>query len=234
MHLPGFRKGRFTRPDPEDRAVAMKALRAVIFDLDGVLTDTARFHYLGWKRLADETGRTFDEKFNERFKGVSRIECAKMLFPDEKDLVRLSTLADRKNRYFVEMVETLTPKDLFPGVSDLLTALKNVKILSAVASASRNAGRILEKLEALPLFDVVVDGNDVKRSKPAPDCFLRAAVKLGVPAEHCVVVEDAEAGVEAAHNAGMAVVGIGALPKADALVTVFQEITLELLKGIQQ
>jgi beta-phosphoglucomutase len=210
-------------------------LQAVIFDLDGVLVDTARFHTLGWRRLADERGVPFDGAFNERFKGVSRMECARMLFPDERDEKRLTELADRKNRYFLENVETLTPRDLYPGVTALIKDLKKSNIRIAVASASKNAPRILERLGIAALFDAVVDGSHTVNSKPAPDGFLLAAKKMNVPPSDCAVVEDAAAGIAAARAAGMRSVGLGAcdiLGKADKVVPRFCDITLGLLKSL--
>lgn len=210
----------------------MTKLAAVIFDLDGVLVDTARFHYLAWQRLADEEGVPFDREFNERFKGVSRRECVRMLFPDRPDPEKLTSLATRKNEYYKEMVETLTPADLFEGARPLIEELRRAGVLTAIASVSKNTARVVEKLEVQALFDAVVDGNDVVNSKPAPDVFLLTAERLVVAPGECVVLEDAQAGVVAAHAAGMPAVGIGSpqrLHQAQCVVASVREISVAML-----
>ena len=193
-------------------------LRAVIFDLDGVITDTSRFHYLCWKKLADEYHVHFDEKFNERFKGVSRRDCAQLLFPDIQDDTQLDALAEQKNRYYVDMIQQITPSDLFEGTRKLLRELRDQGIKTAIGSASQNTALVMEKLEIADSFDAVADGTQVMHSKPAPDVFELCARKLNMACSECAVVEDAQAGIQAALAAGMTTVGIGSrelLPEAD-------------------
>ncbi|WP_405116264.1 beta-phosphoglucomutase [Paenibacillus sp. FSL K6-1217] len=188
-------------------------IEASIFDLDGVIVDTARYHYLAWKRLAGELGFAFSERENEQLKGVSRLESLNLLLQsggitDVTDEQRQS-LASRKNEWYKEYLATLTPADVLPGVTALLEYLRSRDIRTAIASASQNAPLILEKTGVRPLFDAVVDGNSITRAKPDPEVFLQAARLLGAAPAQCIVFEDAEAGVEGALRAGMGVVGIG-------------------------
>lgn len=186
---------------------------AAIFDLDGVIVDTARYHYLAWKRLAGELGFQFSEAANEQLKGVSRMESLDLLLRSGgiTDLTeeQRQSLASLKNEWYKEYLATLTPADVLPGVTDLLEYLRSQDIRTGIASASQNAPLILEKTGVRPLFDVVVDGNSITRAKPDPEVFLQAARMLGAAPEQCIVFEDAEAGVEGALRAGMGVVGIG-------------------------
>ncbi|MBI5652388.1 MAG: beta-phosphoglucomutase [Chloroflexi bacterium] len=210
-------------------------LRAVIFDLDGVITDTSRFHYLCWKKLADQHRIFFDEEFNERFKGVSRKDCVRMLFPEIKDDVQLHELAEQKNRYYVEMIRQITPADLFDGTRELLCELHEHGIKTAIGSASKNTLLVLQKLEIAHWFDAIADGTEVAHSKPAPDVFELCARKLRVACSQCVVVEDAQAGIQAAHAAGMTAVGVGSrdlLPEADWVVNSVRDVDLELLNRL--
>lgn len=190
-----------------------KPFEAAIFDLDGVIVDTARFHYKAWKRLAEELGFAFSERENEQLKGVSRMESLDILLragritdvtPERKE-----ALASRKNEWYKEFLATLTPADVLPGVRDFLGLLRSCGIKTGIASASKNAPLILDKVNIRPLFDVVVDGNSIVRAKPDPEVFLQAARLLGVAPAACFVFEDAAAGVEGAIRAGMRVVGIG-------------------------
>jgi beta-phosphoglucomutase len=186
---------------------------AVIFDLDGVIVATDACHYQAWKRLTDEEGIYFDEKINQRLRGVSRLDSLEIIleqadhsYPDEEKKV----LAERKNAYYRELVQALTPDNLLPGVGPILAGLKQHGIKIAVGSSSKNTPLILERIGLKDYFDTVVDGNDLANSKPDPEVFLLAATGLSVPPAQCVVVEDADAGVEAALAAGMRVVGVGA------------------------
>lgn len=187
-------------------------IKACIFDLDGVIVDTAKFHYLAWKRLADEQGIPFTEHDNEQLKGISRMESLDILLSlgsrkvDEKSKAEMAT---RKNEWFVDYITAMKPDEIFPGVKTLLEDLRNKKFKVGLASSSKNAGTVLDRLGIANLFDCVVDGTMIKNSKPDPEVFLLAAERLNVPPETCVVFEDAEAGVEAAHRAGMKSVGIG-------------------------
>lgn len=183
---------------------------AIIFDLDGVITDTAEYHYLGWQRMADEEGIPFDREMNEQLRGVSRMESLRLILGDrEVDDATFSELAERKNRYYVEYLEQMTPDDLLPGARELLDACKERGLRIAIGSSSKNAKTVLDALGIAEEFDAVSDGFDAERAKPAPDLFLHAADRLGVPPNRCVVLEDAAAGVQAAIAAGMLAVGIG-------------------------
>ena len=184
--------------------------QAFIFDLDGVLTDTAEFHYLAWKRLADEQGLPFTREDNEALRGVSRRDSLLILLkgkelPEE----RLQAWMERKNNYYLALVAQMSPADLLPGVLPLLQSLRARGVKIALGSASRNAPQVLGLLGIADLFDVVADGGSVERQKPAPDLFLHAAARLGLPPSACVVVEDAEAGVAAALAGGFRCIGLG-------------------------
>ncbi|MBA2133868.1 beta-phosphoglucomutase [Capillibacterium thermochitinicola] len=185
---------------------------AVIFDLDGVIVSTDDCHYKAWKRLADEEGIYFDKEINHRLRGVSRMESLAIVLERANrpyTMEEQQALADRKNAYYRELIQELTPEHILPGVRPLLERLKQHGIKIAIGSSSKNSPLILERLGLADEFDAVVDGNAIKNSKPHPEVFLRAAEKLGVPAAQCVVVEDADAGVEAALAAGMRVIGVG-------------------------
>ena len=185
-------------------------IRGVIFDLDGVLTDTAEYHYRTWQKLADEEGIPFNREANEALRGVARRETLMHIignrqYPESK----IQEMMERKNRYYVESIEDITPKDLFPGVLQLFDDLKQAGIKIAIGSASKNARTVVQKLGIADKVDAIADGYSVDRPKPAPDLFLFAANLLGLQPSQCVVVEDAAAGVEAALAAGMFAVGIG-------------------------
>lgn len=199
-------------------------IEAVLFDLDGVLVDTARYHYLAWKRLADGLGFEFTPEHNERLKGVSRmrsleilLEVGGLFFPPE----RCEEMAAQKNAWYVEMLGSLTGADVLPGARETLEALRARGMKTALGSASKNTPLILDKLGIGPLLDAVIDGNKTERAKPDPEVFLLGAQAVGVAPARCVVFEDAVAGIEAAHAGGMAAVGVGTpenLPMADLLV----------------
>ncbi|MCG0276478.1 MAG: beta-phosphoglucomutase [Thermosediminibacteraceae bacterium] len=190
----------------------MPVYKAAIFDLDGVIADTARFHYLAWKKLADELGIYFDEKINERLKGIGRMESLEIILEksprifskEEKEF-----LAEKKNGYYKEMIEKITHQDLLPGAGELLCTLKDWGIKIALASASKNAPLVLKNLGIAGLFDYVVDAARIKKGKPDPEIFLVAAENLGINASECVGIEDSAAGIEAIKRAGMFAVGIG-------------------------
>jgi beta-phosphoglucomutase len=187
-------------------------IKAAIFDLDGVIVDTAHYHYLAWKQLSAELGIDLTIEDNERLKGVSRMRSLEIILeiggvslPEhDKEL-----LADKKNRWFVELIEKMTPSEIFPGVPDLIEKFRKKGILIGLASSSKNAPRVLDLLQIRSHFDVIVDGTMITHSKPDPEIFLLAASKLGLDPKDCVVFEDAEAGVEAAVRAGMKCVGVG-------------------------
>jgi beta-phosphoglucomutase len=213
-------------------------IRACIFDLDGVIVDTARYHYLAWKRLAHSFDHNLTERENERLKGVSRMESLDIVL--ELAGVSLSSehkaiLADKKNRWFNEYVEQMTPEEIFPGVKELIANLKKAGLRVGLASSSKNARTVLNRLDISSEFDAVVDGSMITRTKPDPEIFLTAAAKLGVDPSECLVVEDAEAGVEAARAAGMMVIGIGSpitLQKAQRVFPKTSDITLETIQEL--
>jgi len=185
-------------------------IQGFIFDVDGVLTDTAEYHYKAWQRLADEEKLPFDRQANEALRGVSRRESLMHIVGDRQfPEAALQEMMERKNRYYVESIETITHKDLFPGAVELLQELRKAGIKIAIGSASKNARAVIEKLGIGNLVDAIADGDSVTRPKPAPDVFLYAAKQLGIEPAHCVVVEDATVGIEAAIAAGMWTIGIG-------------------------
>jgi len=198
-------------------------IRAVIFDLDGVLVSTDEFHCRSWQRLADEEGMPFDREFNERFRGVSRMQCLDMLLEHAGRTCTQEAkqeLADRKNGYYLQMVGDLTPQDLLAGTRERLSQIKARGVKIAVASGSKNAPFILERTGLAGELEASVSGLDITRSKPDPEVFLKAAQALGVAPEQCLVVEDAQSGIEAALRGGMKALGIGRRPLEGAAVTV--------------
>jgi kojibiose phosphorylase len=185
-------------------------IRATIFDLDGVLTDTAEYHYQGWKRLAEEEGIPFTREDNEALRGVSRRQSLDLLLkgrPISED--QAQAWMARKNDYYNESIKQISPADLLPGAADLLAELRSAGLKVAVASASRNARTVLDGLQIGGQIDALSDGHSVANTKPAPDLFLHAAAQLGVPPSQCLVVEDAAAGIEAAQAAGMRALALG-------------------------
>lgn len=205
-------------------------IRGFLFDLDGVLVDTAQYHFLAWQRMAAELGIHFGEAENEQLKGVSRAESlnrilawgGKSLSGAEKQ--HWMTL---KNDWYLELVRGMPADDYLPGAHEFLRASRAAGIKVALGSASKNAPLILERLGWIPLFDAMVDGNVVSASKPDPEVFLEGARRLGLKPEECVVFEDSEAGVEAARRGGMKVVGIGHGLDADLLVSGLDQLTPE-------
>lgn len=188
-----------------------KDYKAIIFDLDGVVVSTDSCHYKAWKQLADEEGIYFDENINQRLRGVSRMESLEIIleradknYSDEEKL----EMATRKNGYYVELIKTLDKSAILDGAVEFIELAKNKGIKVAIGSSSKNTMAILKQIECIELFDAIADGNDIKNSKPAPDVFLTAAQKLGIKPADCMVVEDADAGVEAAIAAGMDVLAV--------------------------
>ncbi len=185
---------------------------AVIFDLDGVLTDTAELHFQSWMDLSRELGIPFGRAANEALRGLSRGESLRLFLGPHAGRFSPAEQAEimaRKNEAYLARVARMSPADLLPGARELLESLRGRGLRVAVASSSRNADLVLERLQIRPLLDAVVDGNDVPLSKPDPRVFLCAAERLGVAPNRCVVVEDAASGVAAARAGGMKVVGIG-------------------------
>jgi beta-phosphoglucomutase len=212
-------------------------IKACIFDLDGVIVDTAHYHFMAWKRLAKELGIELTEAANERLKGVSRIQSLEIVLSlgnkkisDDKKV----ELADRKNVWFVEYVEKMKPEEIFPGVKDLIDQMRKASFKIGLASSSKNAQRVVELLGIAKLFDAIVDGTMITHSKPHPEIFLLAAKRLNIDPHYCIVFEDAEAGVEAALRAGMKCVGVGShaqLGKANKVVGKTADFDFSLLSS---
>lgn len=213
-------------------------LRAFLFDLDGVLTDTARYHFAAWKELCDQHGWHFNEVDNERLKGVSRIRSLEIIleinglldaFTDDEK----SALAEKKNCSYVQMIRQMTAADILPGVLEFLTDCRAVGIRMAVASASRNAPEILDRLGIADLFDYVADAAKVPHSKPAPDVFLTCAEALGLTSSECVGIEDAAAGIQSIRAAGMRSIGIGVVGESpDISLCSTEELKLSRLQEL--
>ncbi len=211
-------------------------LQAVLFDLDGVLVDTAKYHYLAWKQLANSLGFDFTELQNEELKGISRVESLKKIltwggldFPQE----RQDELASLKNGWYVEMISEMKADEVLPGSFELLEELRTNQIKIALGSASKNAQLILDNTGLTPYFDAIVDGNVVSKSKPAPEVFLKGAEMLHISPSGCVVFEDASAGVEAALRATMKAIGIGSPKELRKAHLVVEDLTKIQLNAIQ-
>jgi len=190
----------------------MGKIECIIFDLDGVLTDTSRLHYKAWKKLADEMNIYFDESINERLKGVSRKESLEIILELSKNSYseqEKEKLAETKNTYYKEMIESLGPQDLYLGVEELLQDIKSRQLKTVLASASKNASFIINRLGIEKYFDYIVDANYIKNGKPDPEIFINGAEKVQANPENCIVIEDSIAGLIAAKRAGMIAVGIG-------------------------
>jgi beta-phosphoglucomutase len=198
----------------------MNKIKACLFDLDGVVVDTAKYHYLAWNRLANSLGFNFTEKDNERLKGVSRMRSLEILLsvgkvnPSEKEKLKM---AKEKNDWYVEYISKLDESEILPGVKEFLIELRQNGIKIALGSASKNSMIILNNLNLTSYFDAIIDGNKVSKAKPDPEVFLLGARELNVQPSECVVFEDAQAGIDAAKAANMKVIGIG---QKDVLVNV--------------
>lgn len=210
-------------------------IQAFIFDLDGVLTDTAEYHFLAWQQLATQLGIEFSRADNELLKGVDRMGSLELILQlGQKQLSQDQKLmlAEQKNAEYLKLVETMSPADLFPGVLPLFSSLKAAGVKTALASASKNAALVLQKLCIPDLFDYVADSNLIKDGKPDPEIFLTCAQALGVAPERCIGVEDAPAGVTAIKAAGMYALGIGeehALTQADLVIPAISVLDPKLL-----
>ena len=189
----------------------MQRPKAIIFDLDGVLTDTSEYHYRAWKRLADEEGIPFTKEENDKYlRGVARRESLMYIIRGRTySEAQIQEMMDRKNRYYVESINSMTPNDLVEGGRDLLNEIRAAGIKVAIASSSKNCRTVLERLEISSLFDGIADGYSVVNTKPAPDLFVYAAGLVQVNTPDCLGVEDADAGIEAIKTAGMQALGIG-------------------------
>ncbi|MEA3441404.1 MAG: beta-phosphoglucomutase [Chloroflexota bacterium] len=199
-----------------------------IFDLDGVLTDTAEYHYRAWKRLANEEGIPFSRQENEALLGIPRRESLMLIlkgrvYPEDK----IQDMMARKNSYYREYIQDITPQDLLPGAKALLDELQAAGIKIATGSASKNAQEVINRLGIGSLLDAVSDGYSVEKQKPAPDLFLHTAAQLNLSPARCVVVEDASAGIEAAIAGGFHTVGLGPVERVGAA-----EVVLPNLDGV--
>lgn len=216
----------------------MSKIKACIFDLDGVIVDTAVYHYKAWRRLANQLGFDFTEQQNEELKGISRIESLKIILnwggvtKSDEEMEELATL---KNIWYVDMITKMTPDEILPGAREFLELVRANNYLTALGSASKNSETILNQIGLIHLFDALVDGNKVTKSKPDPEVFLVGAKELNVSPEQCVVFEDAIAGVQAAKAGKMKAVGIGkadVLTEADIVVAGLNEMTIEKLENL--
>ena len=219
----------------------MRRIEAVIFDLDGVITDTAEYHYLAWRQLGEELGIPFEREFNEKLKGVSRLESLELILKhgnrqNDFSMEEKERLTNKKNEHYVELIKQVTPDDLLPNILTFLKELKGAGVKIAMASASKNAFAVTQSLGVMEYFDHIVDAGTVKKSKPDPEVFLKAAEAVGVLPENCIGIEDAAAGVEAILEAGMFAVGIGdieVLGDANVVYPSTKELSLEGLEKLQ-
>lgn len=207
--------------------------KALLFDLDGVLVDTAKYHFIAWKELADELGIPFTAKDNERLKGVSRMRSLEIILEignrtmSEEEKNRC---CDKKNQIYVGYIQKMGEDEVLPGAKEFLQDVKKKGYVIALGSASKNSMLILDRLHLTDLFDAIVDGTKVSKAKPDPAVFVAGAEALGADPSECIVFEDAVAGIQAAHAGGMQAVGIGtveALPEADFHLPGFAGVTIE-------
>lgn len=216
----------------------MSGIKGCIFDLDGVIVDTAVYHYKAWKRLANQLNFDFTEEENEKLKGISRKDSLSLILGwggVEKTEVEKEQLAQLKNDWYIDMIKQMTAAEILPGALEFLQALKKAGYKIALGSASKNAGIILDKVGLTSYFDAIVDGNLISASKPDPQVFLKGAEMLNIEPAACVVFEDAIAGVQSALAGGMKVVGIGSketLGNADLVISGLHEMNLEILKKL--
>lgn len=205
-------------------------IKGIIFDLDGVIVSTDDLHFMAWKKIASQEGIVFDRTINHQLRGVSRMESLEIILSKSNKKYTMDeklALAKIKNDYYVRLLDQLSQKDILPGVTHLLDWLKQTQIKTAIGSSSKNAKTILRKIGLYEMFDHITDGNDILHSKPNPEVFLKAAHALGLENSLCAVVEDAEAGIEAAKAAGMYAFGIGPAStyhKTDCPLTFIDEI----------
>lgn len=187
-------------------------IKGFLFDLDGVIVETAIFHYQAWKRMANELGFDISEEFNEKLKGVSRTESLEIILNHggvELSESKKIELATKKNEWYLELVSQMTEKDILEGIPEFFEQIKQTDIKIGLGSVSKNAKMILERVGLIEQFDVIIDGTKISKGKPDPEVFLKGAEELGFAPNECLVFEDAVAGVQAAKNAGMKAVGIG-------------------------
>ncbi|MCJ7758219.1 MAG: beta-phosphoglucomutase [Gillisia sp.] len=212
--------------------------KGFIFDLDGVIVDTAKFHFLAWRKLANNFGFDITEEQNEQLKGISRVKSLEIILEWGKVNLSQDEFMEQmalKNNNYLSYISSMTKKDLLPGVSNVIDYLYENNIPFALGSASKNARIILEKTGLIQKFDAVVDGNDVTKAKPNPEVFLIAASKLKIEPENCIVFEDSVAGIQAANTAEMISVGIGekdVLNEADFIFSDFIEIKIDFINQL--
>jgi beta-phosphoglucomutase len=213
----------------------MRNTKACLFDLDGVIVDTAVYHFQAWRRLANELGFDFTEHQNEQLKGISRMESLELILKwgnvtlTEEEKIEWAT---RKNAWYLDLVKQMTPDEVLKGVPEFLTSLRANHIKIALGSASKNSKLILERINMLDYFDVIIDGNNITKGKPDPQVFLMGAEATHCKPEECVVFEDALAGVQAGKAGGMKVIGVGSadiLNEADFVIAGFEEMTIDRL-----
>jgi beta-phosphoglucomutase len=218
----------------------MTKIKACLFDLDGVIVDTAVYHFQAWRRLANELGFDFTEHQNEQLKGISRMESLDLILgwgnisltQDEKN-----EWATRKNAWYLDLVKLMTPKEVLEGVPEFLDELIASNIKIALGSASKNSKLILERINMLHYFDAIIDGNNITKGKPDPQVFQMGAEATNCTPEECVVFEDALAGVQAGKAGGMKVIGVGSgeiLKEADFVISSFKEMSIEKLKTLEE
>lgn len=216
----------------------MNQNKGIIFDLDGVIVDTAKFHYLAWRKMANGLGFDITLDQNEKLKGVSRVHSLNQILEWGDKTVsdeEFERLMASKNEDYLARISGMSPDDLLPGVKKVLDYLTENNIRFALGSASRNARPILKGLQIYDRFAAIVDGNDVKKAKPDPEVFLIASEKLEKKPEECIVFEDSVAGIEAANTAGMLSIGIGdkdVLGQANHNFADFTEIDIDFIKEI--
>lgn len=209
-------------------------IKGALFDLDGVIVFTDKYHYLAWKQLADEMGWEFDEKINQQLRGIPRLASLEKILEHNNVVLPLdkkTELMNRKNEYYVKLLQNINEDDVYPGVKDFIKELRARGTKISLCSSSKNATLVLNKLKLNDLFDVIVSGNDIKNAKPDPEIFLLGAQKLKMPKFHCVVFEDAKAGIEGAIAAGMKSVGVGNREEtedlADEFINSYDEIDID-------
>ncbi|HEU4743773.1 MAG TPA: beta-phosphoglucomutase [Anaerolineales bacterium] len=201
-------------------------IKGFIFDLDGVITDTAEYHFRGWQRLAEEEGLTFTRDDNEQLRGIPRRESLLLILKDRQySEDKILEMMERKNNYYLEFIREISPRDLLPGAKELLEEIRAAGLKNALGSASKNATEVLDRLGIRSLFEAISDGHSVERQKPAPDLFLHAAAQLGLTPDDCVVVEDAAAGIEAARAGGFRSVGLGPWERVGKAEAVFPSLS---------
>jgi beta-phosphoglucomutase len=220
-----------------------KPLQAFIFDLDGVITDTAEYHYLAWRALGEELGIPFTREFNEELKGVSRMDSLEKILAlgsreNDFSLIEKKALATKKNEHYVRLIANISPDDILPGIKDLITEIKAKGYRLGLASVSKNAFTVMDSLGLKGEFDIIVDAATIAKGKPNPEIFLTAAKLLNVDPSACIGIEDAAAGVDSIKDAGMFAVGVGSetsLAKADIIYSSTEQLSLlNIMKAYQK